>query len=193
MQYLFSLVDYPITSSGWNQFSLSLLLQPSYVAPEILNNKPYDQMCDMWSCGVILYSLLCGYTPFADENQEQMFARIKKAEYEFFPEEWSRISQNAKDLIAGLLTVDPDRRLSAAEALESNWFAQDEKFLSDRDLSQTVEEIKKRRPLLRSLARAFFGLSIPKKDSLKVLLSAPTSRATSYQEDSDDDSDIKIV
>jgi len=169
-------------------------LQPSYVAPEILNKKPYDQMSDMWSCGVTLYALLCGYTPFADDDQEQMFARIKRADYEFFPEEWSRISQDAKDLIDGLLTVNPDERLSAAEALESKWFAQDEKYLSDRDLSQTVLEIKKRRPRLKALAQAFMGLSFAKKSSLKVVFSAPNSRDNSDREgDSDDDSRIGIV
>jgi len=167
---------------------------PSYVAPEILNSMPYDQMCDMWSCGVVLYSLLCGYTPFADDNQEAMFARVKAGDFEFYDEEWSHISQDAKDLIAGLLQVNPDDRLSAAAALESPWFAQTELMLSERNLSQTVAEIKKRRPRLRDLARAFMGLSFPRnvKKSLEVIHSRPTSAANSRQ-NSDENSAIKIV
>lgn len=180
---------------------------PSYVAPEILNSLPYDQMCDMWSCGVVLYSLLCGYTPFADDNQEVMFTRVKAGDFEFYEEEWSHISQDAKNLISGLLKVDPDERLSATQAMDSPWFKQSQGMLSDRDLSQTVAEIKKRRPRLKDLARAFMGLSFPRnvKQSLSVIHSRPNSRANSSQvvsqvvsqvnsrQNSDEDSAIKIV
>jgi calcium-dependent protein kinase len=163
-------------------------LQPSYVAPEILKKEPYDQKCDLWSCGVVLYSLLCGYTPFADDNQEKMFDRVKQGDFSFDPEDWAHISQGAKDLIKALLVVNPDERLSAAAALRSTWITQDEKSLSDRDLSQTVAEIKKRRPRLRDLARAFMSVNIVKKMSLKSIPSREASPETSSE-----DSAIQIV
>ncbi len=94
---------------------------PSYVAPEILKNQPYDQACDMWSVGVVLYVLLCGYTPFMEEQQEKMFERIKVGDYTFDQDDWFQISAEAKNLIKGLLCTNPDRRLTAGQALRSTW------------------------------------------------------------------------
>ena len=94
---------------------------PSYVAPEILKNQPYDQSCDMWSMGVVLYVLLCGYTPFQEEQQEKMFERIKVGDYIFDQDDWFQISDEAKDLIKGLMCTNPDRRLTAGQALRSKW------------------------------------------------------------------------
>lgn len=105
---------------------------PSYVAPEILKNQPYDQSCDMWSVGVVLYVLLCGYTPFHEEKQERMFERIKVADFEFHPEDWDPISREAKDLISGLMRTNPDKRLTASQALNSKWIT----GISDMDLSK---------------------------------------------------------
>jgi len=96
---------------------------PSYVAPEILKNQPYDQSCDMWSVGVVLYVMLCGYTPFMEENQNKMFERIKMVDWTFDPEDWSGISDEAKALINGLMCASPHRRLTAKQALRSTWIA----------------------------------------------------------------------
>lgn len=159
-----------------------------------MNGQPYDQMCDMWSCGVVLYSLLCGYTPFADDNQEAMFARVKAGEFEFFPEEWSHVSEDAKNLIIALLKVNPDERVSAEDALEAPWFTRSQTQLSERDLSQTIAEIKKRKPGLQVLAKAFMGLnSIPRniKKGLDTIHSLANSRANSRQ-NSFDNSTLKI-
>lgn len=140
----------------------------------------------MWSCGVVLFSLLCGYSPFADDNQERMFDRVKKGDFQFDPKDWANISQGAKDLISSLLVVNPDNRLTASKALQSAWITQDKAVLSDRDLSQTVAEIKKRRPRLKDLARAFMSVGIVKK--MPTIRSRETSR-----ENSAEDSAIKIV
>jgi serine/threonine protein kinase len=136
---------------------------PSYVAPEILKNIPYDQSCDMWSVGVILYVLLCGYTPFMSDDQEQMFDRIKRAEWSFEADDWKHVSDEAKDLIRGLLDPSPDSRMTAKRALRSKWINKDAKELSSRDLSQGVVNLKERRPRLRDFARAFMALGVTKK------------------------------
>ena len=91
---------------------------PYYIAPEVLN-KNYNEKCDIWSCGVITYILLGGYPPFIEQNQRELFKKIKRGQYEFHVEYWGQISKEAKDLIAGLLTVDPDRRMSAEKALQN--------------------------------------------------------------------------
>jgi calcium/calmodulin-dependent protein kinase I len=94
---------------------------PGYVAPEILNNKPYGKAVDMWSIGVITYILLGGYPPFHDENQKNLFKKIKKGEFEFHEEYWGAVSSDAKDLIRGLLHVDPESRLTVDDVLGHSW------------------------------------------------------------------------
>ena len=92
---------------------------PAYVAPEVLKKKGYDgSKADIWSCGVILYALLCGYLPFQGENVMKMYKKALKAEYEF--PDW--ISQEAKNLISNLLVVDPEMRFSIPDIMKDPWF-----------------------------------------------------------------------
>eukprot|EP00525_Craspedostauros_australis_P011485 CAMPEP_0198111134 /NCGR_PEP_ID=MMETSP1442-20131203/3105_1 /TAXON_ID= /ORGANISM="Craspedostauros australis, Strain CCMP3328" /LENGTH=177 /DNA_ID=CAMNT_0043767459 /DNA_START=296 /DNA_END=829 /DNA_ORIENTATION=- len=140
-------------------YVVSAFAQPSYVAPEILKNIPYDQSCDMWSVGVILYVLLCGYLPFGDESQEKMFQRIKHGEWTFDKDDWAHVSDDAKNLISQLLVIHPDTRITAAHALRSKWIREDDASLSSRDLSQSLIAIKEKRPRLRDVARAFMAFS----------------------------------
>ncbi|CAM9817699.1 unnamed protein product, partial [Ectocarpus sp. 13 AM-2016] len=69
---------------------------PGYVAPEILRALPYGTSVDMWSVGVIIYTLLGGYPPFHDENQTRLFRRIKAGSFKFHDEYWSNTSLEAK-------------------------------------------------------------------------------------------------
>lgn len=96
---------------------------PTYVAPEILKGHPYDQSVDMWSVGVIIYVALVGYPPFLEQNQRLMLEKIRHGQFEFYDEDWSSISEHARNLIQNLLRVDPDRRLSASDALNHDWIA----------------------------------------------------------------------
>lgn len=89
---------------------------PYYIAPEVLNNN-YDEKCDLWSIGVILYILLCGYPPFNGSNDEQIIKRVKEGKYRTDEEEWKNISVDAVDLINKLLEYTPQNRISASEAL----------------------------------------------------------------------------
>ncbi|OCT65497.1 hypothetical protein XELAEV_180417364mg, partial [Xenopus laevis] len=67
---------------------------PGYVAPELLEQKPYGKAVDVWAIGVISYILLCGYPPFYDENDSELFNQILKAEYEFDSPYWDDISES---------------------------------------------------------------------------------------------------
>ena len=93
----------------------------------------------MFSIGVILYILLAGYPPFHDEDQKRLFRKIKAGVYEFHAEYWGGVSAEAKDLIRGLLTVDPNQRFTAAQALQHPWMLSD----SAGDLSGSKGELKK--------------------------------------------------
>jgi len=96
---------------------------PFFVAPEVINRKPYDQKVDMWSIGVTTYLLLCGDTPFNGKNRQQLFRRISCDEPAFPDDKWGHISNDALDFVQRLLTKDPARRLSAKQALEHRWLA----------------------------------------------------------------------
>jgi len=94
---------------------------PGYVAPEVLKNEPYGKEVDMWSLGVILYILLCGFPPFYHENTQQLYKQIKKGEYDMPDPYWTDISDSAKSLVRGLLTVDPKKRLTGKQVLSHPW------------------------------------------------------------------------
>ncbi|CAM9422002.1 unnamed protein product, partial [Choristocarpus tenellus] len=79
---------------------------PGYVAPEILKGEVYGKPVDMWSVGVITYILLGGYPPFHDDNQAKLYQKIKKGRVVFHPQYWNTVSDEAKDLIRKLLTLD---------------------------------------------------------------------------------------
>lgn len=64
---------------------------PYYIAPEVLDRK-YDEKCDVWSCGVILYILLCGYPPFNGSNDSIILEKVKQAKVSFKGEEWDQVS-----------------------------------------------------------------------------------------------------
>eukprot|EP00658_Telonema_sp_P-2_P038018 TRINITY_DN27330_c0_g1_i4.p1 TRINITY_DN27330_c0_g1~~TRINITY_DN27330_c0_g1_i4.p1 ORF type:complete len:394 (-),score=127.73 TRINITY_DN27330_c0_g1_i4:362-1543(-) len=93
---------------------------PSYVAPEVLQQKGYGDECDMWSLGVITYILLCGYQPFY-EDPPMLYNTIMNGEYSMPEEEWDQISDLAKDLVRRLLVVDPTDRMTPAQVLDHAW------------------------------------------------------------------------
>lgn len=86
---------------------------PGYVAPEILEQKPYKDSCDNWSVGIVLFILLSGSPPFYDEDNFALFEKIKRCEYNFNAPSWSSISHEAKDFISKLLVADPNTRLNS--------------------------------------------------------------------------------
>jgi calcium-dependent protein kinase len=94
---------------------------PYYMAPEILNGH-YDSKCDTWSLGVLLYVFVSGYLPFQGENRQEVFMKIKEANYHFKHDEFDDCSDEVKDLLSKLLVADPGKRLTASQALDHPWF-----------------------------------------------------------------------
>lgn len=91
-----------------------------YIAPEVFDGF-YNEKCDLWSCGVIMYVLLSGIPPFSGLSSYQIASRIRKGKYSLEGEIWSLISQPAKDLLKQLLEKDPKKRISAANAYKNSW------------------------------------------------------------------------
>lgn len=105
---------------------------PTYIAPEIIaltnpksKSEGYDSKVDMWSLGVILYILVCGFPPFHADDDFQLFKAIQIADYDFVEPYWDDASEEVKDLISKLLEVDPIKRLSATDALKHPWLSGD--------------------------------------------------------------------
>jgi calcium-dependent protein kinase len=91
-----------------------------YVSPEILAGK-YNEKCDIWSCGVILYVLLSGEPPFNGPSDGVIYSKIKKMKFTFPKEKWNCISKEAKDLLSHMLAPE-DERYTASQVLAHPWF-----------------------------------------------------------------------
>ncbi|MCQ2815657.1 MAG: protein kinase [archaeon] len=105
----------------------------SYVAPEVLREKPYDKSVDLWSIGIITYLLLCGFLPFDDENSEREIARQTIQDPTPFPEEvWNHISKEAKNFVEKLLKKKPEERMTITEVLEHEWIKKFSKIPNER-------------------------------------------------------------
>lgn len=91
-----------------------------YIAPEVLS-KNYNEKCDIWSCGVILYILLSGKPPFSGKEDKDILRKVHKGEYSMKGPEWDRVSVLAKKLIGKMLDYNPRTRISASEAMHDEW------------------------------------------------------------------------
>ncbi|XP_072277551.1 ribosomal protein S6 kinase alpha-1 isoform X2 [Pyxicephalus adspersus] len=105
-----------------------LLMTPCYtanfVAPEVLKRQGYDEGCDIWSLGILLYTMLAGYTPFAngpEDTPDEILLRIGSGKFTLKGGNWNTVSESAKDLVSRMLHVDPHRRLTARQVLQHEW------------------------------------------------------------------------
>lgn len=94
-----------------------------YVAPEVLTTSGHGKPCDIWSLGVITYTLLCGYSPFAAESVEGFLEEVAANEHpvKFHEQYWGKISTEAKQFILKALELNPNYRPTASELLSDPW------------------------------------------------------------------------
>lgn len=141
----------------------------SYVAPEVLDltTTGYDERADIWSCGVIMYVLLGGYAPF-DAPVDDLPNLILRGEYEFHDQYWKDTSASAKELISSCLQVSPDIRITAEEALASDWMTVESETLSGIDLTVAQEQIRKTLPI-EKLKGAIYTVSSHQSGIMSLL------------------------
>merc|ERR1712137_1088831 len=119
---------------------------PGYVAPEVLTADGYDKEVDLWSIGVITYILLCGFPPFYNEHLPILFEAIMQADYDYPEDYWDEISDTAKNFIDRLLVVDPQKRMTTAQALAHPWLSDgkvsDKKLKVNKKMAGYVEKYR---------------------------------------------------
>ena len=112
---------------------------PGYVAPEVLTSESYDKSVDMWSLGVIIYILLCGYPPFYADNAPALFKKIMDVKYDFDDPSWDDVSEEAKHLIRHLLVKNTEERYTAEQCRNHPWVLGEN--ASDKPLNPRLDKL----------------------------------------------------
>nr|CCA19480.1 protein kinase putative [Albugo laibachii Nc14] len=116
-----------------------------YVAPEVLKGEGYDSKVDLWSLGVVVYIMLCGFPPFVEDETglEAVYRKIRAGALEFPHPYWTNVSSAAKHLIRNLLNVTPHDRYSATLALQHPWIKGQSDAYNDKPLSSAIHEMRR--------------------------------------------------
>ena len=113
----------------------------SFVAPEVLQGKPYDKSVDLWSIGIITFLLLCGYLPFDYKHSEREIARQTIQDpVPFESKIWNKYSPEARTFVEGLLHKRPEKRYSIKEVLEHPWIKKMDKVPNKRRDSKNANK-----------------------------------------------------
>ena len=144
-----------------------------YIAPEILEKK-YNEKCDLWSCGVILYILLSGKPPFEGIKDEEILEKVRYGKYNLNDSAFNNISNEAKELIQNLLIMDYHKRISAEDALNNIWFKKNkskELFNEIKDKQMIEKFIKnlkeyKSESVIQETALAYLVHNFPQIDDI---------------------------
>ncbi|XVF40746.1 hypothetical protein PTKIN_Ptkin01aG0140000 [Pterospermum kingtungense] len=143
-------------------FGLSVFIEE---APEVLR-RSYGKEIDVWSAGVILYILLSGVPPFWAETEKGIFDAITEGELDFESQPWPSISESAKDLVRKMLTMDPKKRLTAAQVLEHPWMREGGEASDKPIYSAVLSRLKQFRAMnkLKKLALKVIAESLSEED-----------------------------
>jgi len=96
------------------------------MAPEVLDGEFYDTSCDIWSLGVMAFSILSGHPPFYGKDEQDLISKILSNNYDYNDDDWKGISVDSKKWIRKLLVLDTSKRFSAQEAIEHTWLSSNE-------------------------------------------------------------------
>lgn len=120
-----------------------------YAAPEVMLKQGHGKAVDMWSLGVITYTLLCGYSPFRSENIADLVEECRSGRIIFHERYWKDVSKDAKEFILTLLQPDPKKRASSGQALKHRWL--EGETASDHDLLPEIRSYMAKAKLKRGI------------------------------------------
>ena len=119
--------DFGFARNGNNETMFDTMCgSPMYMAPEIMNQKVYDNKSDLWSVGVIMYELLFGTTPYHAKNMIELMKKIKRRDVNIPNEYQGLITEECRDLLFSLLNKNPKKRITWESFFEHPWFKRDE-------------------------------------------------------------------
>ncbi|KAK8150296.1 hypothetical protein G3M48_002866 [Beauveria asiatica] len=147
-----------------------------YAAPEVMNREGHGKPVDMWSMGVITYTLLCGYSPFRSETLADLLEECTQGSLVFHERYWKDVSEDAKDFIRCLIIPNPDKRVTSQEALRHIWLSGEN--ATEHDLLPELRRAKEARAKL-------------KKAILAIQLQKRIARLRHEADDDDDDNDLQ--
>ncbi len=146
-----------------------------YCSPEVLKNS-YNQKCDIWSCGVIMYILLCGKYPFYGSSEEEITRKILLGNYNFEDKHFDNVSESAKDLIRKCLIHDKNKRITVKQALKHEFFAGELNInnifgdeIDTRNILINLKNNSKKISKFYQLVLAFLSYNFADKEELKKL------------------------
>ena len=157
--YKVKLIDFGLSQFfSENHLMMTPCGSPSYVSPEIAENLPYDGLkSDVWSCGVVLYFLVYGVSPWTSQKTSIILSQIRNAEY-FTP---PTVSKECTDLIHLMMCKDTSRRISVGEILNSNWLKQQYMQEIIEEISQVVDVSKSQEDWREMFINRFQEIPIP--------------------------------
>ncbi|CBZ55371.1 hypothetical protein NCLIV_057940 [Neospora caninum Liverpool] len=116
------LIDFGLASTLGSPSMRMRCGSPGYVAPEILQDLPYGTKVDVFSAGIILYTLIAGFTPFRGANVKEILKKNLRCQLNFTHHRWGNVTHSLKDLVAWMCCRNPEKRCAASQALTHPWF-----------------------------------------------------------------------
>lgn len=136
------LIDFGCSKIFSKEFDMTDIIGSAcYLAPEVLKND-FNESCDIWSCGVILYVLLSGKMPFTGESEEEILENVSKGQVDLSHKEFLKVSLEAKDLICKLLTYNPKERPNARSALRHPWFKTNSEKFNIKEIKNVAQALE---------------------------------------------------
>jgi calcium-dependent protein kinase len=134
-----------------------------------MNN--YNEKCDIWSCGIILYTMLCGHPPFCGNEENSIKAKILHSKLTFPSKDFKNVSSEAIEYIKSLLTYNPEERPSAEEALRNSWLNEDSNFKDIELNKDIISNLSKFRTTLglQKITISFLANQISINEEIKTL------------------------
>jgi calcium-dependent protein kinase len=175
LKYEIKLIDFGCSKifSKRGERKSGIIGTSAYCSPEIIDNL-YDEKCDEWACGVLMYLLICGNFPFDGNNEKEIFEKIKKCEYDFSSDHFRKVSKNCINLIKKLLEPKLSRRIKAIDALKHPFFT--ESFNPDKALTLNKDE---------SVIRQLSDITVPHSQFHRAVLSYMSANYISKDEEAE--------
>lgn len=134
-----------------------------FMAPEIVKNEGHGPPVDLWACGVILYTILTGRLPFPGRNRGEYFKNVAQGKALYPPSLWKGISEDALNLVKGLLSRDQKKRLTALGALQHNWIASASEYAPTIGIKRNRGNLHSRRRRLYKARSAIIAVAMAQK------------------------------